>query len=339
MRPPAEQHEPEDRHEHDEQVGDERRGRRARVLEADGLQHVAEQQGGAGHRAVAQPRAGCDGRRRAISQSAAAAMRKRTARNGIGSTRSTAPCTTMNVLPKQIAATTSATSPRRGWSRRPSTADSVVAELCRRAVDGHPLLEGGGDRPGDRARPRPRRPRCRRAPLRAPAAGRAAPPRRRPRRSRRTASLGWIRRMLPVLLRPPPAARARAVGGRGRDAGADPRPAGADGGDRPGAHRADLRASTPFVVALSVLAVAAGRADLRLPVDALQDGVRARVRPAHHDLRAPHDAVVPVLRPGAVGPAHLARQQRHPLGAAVPHLHADREPEPRELRRRARRSC
>ena len=47
-------------------------------------------------------------------------------------------------------------------------------------------------------------------------------------------------------------------------------------------------------------------------------------------------AVVLVLRPGAVGPAHLARQQRHPLGADVPHVHADRGAEPRQLRRRAR---
>ena len=55
----------------------------------------------------------------------------------------------------------------------------------------------------------------------------------------------------------------------------------------------------------------------------LPDGVRDRVRPAQHHLRAPDPDVVPVLRPGAVGPAHLAGQLRHPLGADVPDLRAD----------------
>ena len=43
-----------------------------------------------------------------------------------------------------------------------------------------------------------------------------------------------------------------------------------------------------------------------------QDRVPHRVRPAEHHLRAPQPHVVLVLRPRAVGPAHLACQLRHP---------------------------
>ena len=56
----------------------------------------------------------------------------------------------------------------------------------------------------------------------------------------------------------------------------------------------------------------------------LQDGVPHRVRPAEHHVRAPEPHVVLVLRPRAVGSAHLACQLRHPLGADVPLVRADR---------------
>ena len=74
---------------------------------------------------------------------------------------------------------------------------------------------------------------------------------------------------------------------------------------------------------------------LRLPHVALRHRVPARVRPAGHRVRAPHPDVVLVLRPRAVGPADLAGELRHPIGADVPDLRSARRAQPRELRRRA----
>ena len=85
---------------------------------------------------------------------------------------------------------------------------------------------------------------------------------------------------------------------------------------------------------------AAGRGvRLHRPAVPLRDGLRHRVRPAEHHLRAPHQDVVLVLRPGPVGPAHLPGQLRHPLG---PDVHDLRAADPRPVldrRRRLLRSC
>ena len=70
-----------------------------------------------------------------------------------------------------------------------------------------------------------------------------------------------------------------------------------------------------------------------------EDRVPHRVRPAEHHVRAPEPHVVLVLRPRPVGPAHLPRQLRHPLGADVPRVRADH---PRAVQRggpRVRARC
>ena len=83
--------------------------------------------------------------------------------------------------------------------------------------------------------------------------------------------------------------------------------------DHRGARRDPVRAHVPLA---------------QLPA---QDGVPHRVRPAEHHVRAPQPHVVLVLRPGAVGPADLAGELRHPLGADVPHVRAV---DPRAVQRR-----
>ena len=65
-----------------------------------------------------------------------------------------------------------------------------------------------------------------------------------------------------------------------------------------------------------------------------EDGVPHRVRPAEHHVRAPEPHVVLVLRPRAVGSAHLPCQLRHPLGADVPRV---RPEHPRAVQRRGPR--
>ena len=67
-----------------------------------------------------------------------------------------------------------------------------------------------------------------------------------------------------------------------------------------------------------------GRRDRRvhLPAVPVRDGLRHRVRPPEHHLRAPHQDVVLLLRPGAVRPAHLTGQLGHPLGPDVHDLRA-----------------
>ena len=85
--------------------------------------------------------------------------------------------------------------------------------------------------------------------------------------------------------------------------------------------------SSPIIV---VLAVDPLRAHVHVAELPAEDGVPHRVRPAEHHVRAPEPHVVLVLRPRAVGSAHLACQLRHPLGADVPHV---RPEHPRAVQR------
>ena len=105
--------------------------------------------------------------------------------------------------------------------------------------------------------------------------------------------------------------------------------------------RTTARRSTHFVIILVVLGAAALRAATTSSRNyLLSHRVPHRVRPAEHHLRAPQPHVVLVLRPRAVGPAHLACQLRHPLGADVPVAGAVH---PRAVQRRcssrSRRCC
>ena len=62
---------------------------------------------------------------------------------------------------------------------------------------------------------------------------------------------------------------------------------------------------------------------VRLAPLPLRDGLRHRVRPSQHHLRALHQDVVPLLRPGADGAADLPGELGHPLGPDVHDLRAD----------------
>ena len=241
---PAEEDEPEERHEHDQEVGDERRGGRARVLEADGLQHVAEQQGDPGHGAVAHARAGLAGRRRAIEpqdgggdEEADGEERDRLHpldRALHGDER--APEADRRDHEGEVAA---------AFVEQSGARPTVWRRSCASVQSTATLSSKGVPEAGDRARSRPRR---RRRVRRAPTS------RRSPTEPARAGSRGGGRRRSRPRVDPsdaadapgaPPAAGPRAVGRGGGDAGADPRPARADGGDRRGAHRSDLARSRP----------------------------------------------------------------------------------------------
>ncbi len=133
----------------------------------------------------------------------------------------------------------------------------------------------------------------------------------------------WLRRMLPVVLAHKSIfalSLAASFLGLARP-GADPERA--PPGDRRGA-RARAATSLPFVAGHRRARLHALRPELHVAALHAQDGVPHRVRPAEHHVRAPQPHVVLVLRPGAVGPAHLARELRHPAGADVPGDGADR---------------
>ena len=109
--------------------------------------------------------------------------------------------------------------------------------------------------------------------------------------------------------------RAGALVRRAGPPGADPQPA------EPRHHQLAPSCHTGPAQPLRVVDRRAGagrRGDrVHLPAVPLRDRLRDRVRPAQHHLRAPDPDVVPLLRPGPVGAAHLAGQLGHPLGADV----------------------
>ena len=133
----------------------------------------------------------------------------------------------------------------------------------------------------------------------------------------------WLRRAMPIMSAHRGSSSPRwclsFVGPR--PPGADPEPA-----ERrhhqldPAPHR---RRSTTTCGGSSASALVGGVAGYISRLLPLPDGLRHRVRPPEHHLRAPDQDVVPLLRPGAVGPAHLAGQLGHPLGADVHDLRPD----------------